>query len=70
MSLVVFRTLPDGKKIKLEVPYDRSKSAVEPAFNYALLPDDLILVEQITTTPLDSLLDVIGDPLVNRYRRT
>jgi hypothetical protein len=70
MSLLVLRTLPDGKKMKLEIPYDKSKRGVEPAYNYALLPDDLILVEEISLSPFDSLLDALGDPLVDRYRRT
>ena len=70
MSLLVLRTLPDGKKMKLEIPYDKSKSGVEPAYNYALVPDDLLLVEEISLSPFDSLLDALGDPLVDRYRRT
>jgi hypothetical protein len=69
MSLLVFRTLPDGKKMKLEVHYDKSKNRVVPAYNYALLPGDLILVKRKTTSPLDGLLDAINGPLVQRYSK-
>jgi hypothetical protein len=70
MDITVLRSLPDGKQIKLEIRYDRGKRQVEPSYNYALLPDDLIVVNEISRSMLDDVLDHLSDPLVARYRRT
>lgn len=69
MEVSILRSLPDGKRINMDIHYDRAKNRVEPSYNYALLPDDLIMVDEIQHSPLDDLLDKIGDPLVDRYRR-
>ena len=70
MQVTIVRNLPDGKNIKLDIHYNHAKRQVDPSYNYALLPDDLIVVNEVSRSMLDDLLDRVGDPLVGRYRRS
>jgi len=55
--------LPDGTRHKLDIRYDAKKNHVVSAFDYALHPNDLLVVREESATSLDNMLKKLAGPL-------
>jgi hypothetical protein len=62
MDLEVLRVTGD-ERAKLAVKYDHTKAHVKPEYDYALYPGDHLIVQEVTKTAFDDMLESIGDPL-------
>ncbi|MCU0878634.1 MAG: hypothetical protein MUF06_12685 [Pirellulaceae bacterium] len=69
-TLELVRPLPDGRRHRMTVDYDRTNKCVDPAFDYAILPGDRIIVVEDTTTMIDDMLDRAMKPFGGRQRLT
>lgn len=69
-TLELARPLPDGRRHRMTVDYDRTNKCVDPAFDYAILPGDRIIVVEDTTTLIDDMLDRAMKPFGGRQRMT
>jgi hypothetical protein len=47
----------------LEIRYDADKNRVVPLFDYALHPNDLLVIRQDSSTSLDKMLKKLAGPL-------
>lgn len=63
MHIELSRKLPDGTRHKLEIHYDAKRNHVVSAFDYALHPDDLLIVRQDSSTSFDEMLKKLAGPL-------
>ena len=63
MDINLSRKLDDGTRHKLEVHYDAKRKQVVSAFDYALHPDDLLVVRQDSSTSFDEMLKKLAGPL-------
>ncbi|MDP6558317.1 MAG: hypothetical protein QGF59_18750 [Pirellulaceae bacterium] len=63
MYIELSRKLPDSSRHKLEVRYDAKRNHVISAFDYALHPDDLLVVRQDSSTSFDRMLKKLAGPL-------
>lgn len=63
MHIELSRKLPDGTRHKLEVRYDAKQDHVISAFDYALHPNDLLVIQQDSATSLDEMLKKLAGPL-------
>lgn len=63
MEIRLSRKLSDGTRHKMEVRYDTKRNRVISAFDYALHPKDLLVVQQVSATSLDAMLKAISGPL-------
>lgn len=61
MNIVLHRTLPGGQVHKLDIEFDRRTRRVPDAYDYALRPQDRLIVTQDTSTAIDDMFDSITD---------
>jgi hypothetical protein len=61
MNIVLHRMLPGGVSHKLDIEYDRRTRRVTDAYDYALRPQDRLVVTQDTSTTFDDMLDSVTD---------
>jgi len=61
MNIVLYRMLPDGTNHKLDIEFDRRSRRVADAYDYALRPQDRLVVTQDTSTTFDDMLDSVTD---------
>ena len=62
MDITLVR-IPPGSQMphRMDVKFDTAKRSVEPVLDYALQPNDRLVIEQDTSTILDDLLSRFGD---------
>lgn len=61
MDIMVYRVVKEsGQGLKLPVEFDRQKKSVAPEHDYAIHPNDRIIVRSSSTNPLDKLVDSFG----------
>lgn len=69
MDVTLIRKSPQAGEIKMELPYEHSKRRIEPRYDYALYPNDRVVVEERVATALDDLMRSVGGGLFDRYHR-
>ncbi len=62
MDIEVLRTTGD-QRAKMMVKYDHTQAQVKPEYDYALHPGDHVIVQEITKTAFDDMLESAADPL-------
>ena len=62
MDIQVMRTAGD-QRAKLDVKYDHTEAQVNPLYDYLLYSGDHVIVEEVTKTALDDMLESVADPL-------
>jgi hypothetical protein len=62
MDIQVMRVAGD-QRAKLDVKYDHTAAHVKPLYDYSLYPGDHLIVEEVTKTALDDMLESVADPL-------
>lgn len=68
MNIVLIRAAGDERH-KLEVKFDRKLGAVQPLYDYALVPGDHLVVTEDSSTVLDDMLGSLSGPLGLSVRR-
>ena len=61
MTITIVRTPARGQRHKMDVTYDRYKRRVVTSQDYALYPNDRIIVREEVTSPLDGLFERFGE---------
>ena len=62
MNIIILRRVKEtGRPLRLVVDFETSKRHVKPEQNYAIHPDDQILVESTNSSPLDALMSRISN---------
>lgn len=56
---------PDGRYLKIDIPFDRSKHRIPHEYDYAVRPGDRIVVIEDTSNVLDDMLSSVAGPLGN-----
>jgi hypothetical protein len=56
----IYRPLPQGGGHRLPINYDRRKKRVDPGSDYAVHPQDRIVVTEDTSTVLDDMLEKLS----------
>ncbi len=62
MDIEVLRVTGD-QRAKLDVKYDHTRAHVNPLYDYALFPGDHVIVQEVTKTAFDDMLESVADPL-------
>lgn len=62
MDIEVLRVAGD-QRAKLAVKYDHTQAQVRPEYDYALYPGDHLIVQEVTKTAFDDMIESVGDPL-------
>ena len=62
MDIEILRVAAD-QRAKLVVKYDHSEAQVRPEYDYALYPGDHVIVQEVTKTAFDDMLESVADPL-------
>ena len=62
MKIEIYRHLPNGGGHRLDIPFDRAKRQVPPSGDYAIHPNDRIVVTEDTSTVVDDMLESLGGP--------
>jgi hypothetical protein len=62
MKIEIYRHLPNGGGHRLDIPFDRAKRSVPPSGDYAIHPNDRIVVTEDTSTMVDDMLESLGGP--------
>jgi hypothetical protein len=62
MKIELYRKLPNGGGHRLDIPFDRSKRRIPSAGDYAIHPNDRIVVTEDASTIVDEMLDTLGQP--------
>jgi hypothetical protein len=61
MDVVIYRTVEEsGRLLKLVVDYVPRTKSVKPELNYAIRPNDRIIVQSRTTTAIDKVINSIS----------
>ncbi len=61
MEIMVYRVVTEtGRGLKMPVLFDRRKKMVAPEQDYAIHPNDRIVVQASTNTALDKLVDSLN----------
>ena len=61
MDITVLRIVEEtGRGLKMPIRYDAGKKSVSPEQDYALFPNDRILVESVSNSMLDKMVDSVG----------
>jgi len=63
MEIEISRKLENGTRHKLDVRYDAKRKHVVSAFDYALHPNDLIVIRQDNSSSFDEMLKKLAGPL-------
>ncbi len=63
MQIELSRTAPNGTRHKMEIHYDAKKDHVASLFDYALHPNDLLVVRQESMTSFDEMMKKLAGPL-------
>ena len=67
MKIEIYRQLPGGGGHRLDVAYDRATHRVPPGADYAIHPNDRIVVTEDTSTIVDDMIESIGGPITKRF---
>jgi hypothetical protein len=51
------------QRAKLAVKYDHTEAQVRPEYDYALYPDDHVIVQEVTKTAFDDMFDSVANPI-------
>jgi len=62
MDIEILRVAAD-QRAKLVVKYDHTEAQVRPEYDYALYPGDHVIVQEVTKTAFDDMLESVADPL-------
>jgi protein involved in polysaccharide export with SLBB domain len=62
MDIEVVRTVGD-QRARMDVKYDHTQAQVRPEYDYALHPGDHVIVQEVTKTAFDDMLESVADPL-------
>jgi hypothetical protein len=60
MDIALLRTTPSGGKQRMNVEFDRSKRAVEMQYDYFIMPGDVLLVTEDSSTIVDDMIKSTG----------
>ena len=61
-KIELYRQLPQGGGHKLPIEYDRGERRVPSGSDYALHPNDRIVITEDTSTIVDDMLETLGGP--------
>jgi hypothetical protein len=59
MDIHIVRVVGDHRA-KMDVKYEHARAQVDPLYDYALYPNDHVIVQQVTKTALDDMLESLG----------
>ncbi len=62
MKIEIYRQLPEGGGHRLDVAFDRVTRRVPPGADYAIHPNDRIVVTEDSSTVVDDMLETITGP--------
>ena len=63
MEIDIFRQIPNGGGVhKMAVNFRASNKNVSPEHDYAIHPNDQIIIRQVVDTPLDNFVDTMFPP--------
>lgn len=62
MKIEIYRQLPNGSGHRLDIPFDRTKRQVPPSGDYAIHPNDRIVITEDTSTVVDDMLESLTGP--------
>lgn len=64
VKMELWRKRDDGNGyVKLDVPFDRKQREVPRGYDYALRPDDRLMILKDTSTILDDMLESVSGPV-------
>ncbi|MBP87148.1 MAG: hypothetical protein CMJ64_10590 [Planctomycetaceae bacterium] len=64
VKIELWRPRPDGAgHHKLDVPFDRKGGAIPPGYDYAIRPNDRLVIIEDASTILDDMLDSVTGPV-------
>lgn len=59
MDIYIVRVVGD-QRAKMDVRYEHARAHVDPLYDYALYPNDHVVVQQVTKTAFDDMLESLG----------
>jgi len=59
MDISIVRVIND-QRAKMDVKYDHKNAHVDPLYDYALHPNDHLIVQEVNRTALDDMLESLG----------
>jgi hypothetical protein len=62
LKIEIYRQLPGGRGHRLDVAFDRAEHRVPPGADYAIHPNDRIVITEDTSTLLDDMLESLSGP--------
>ena len=65
MDIQILRMAGD-QRLKMDVKYEHNQAQVDPLYDYALHPNDHVIVREVTKTTLDDMMESLG-PLGPAY---
>jgi hypothetical protein len=65
VKVEIYRQLPEGGGHRLDVAFDQNTHRIPPSSDYAIHPDDRVVITEDRSTILDDMLESIGGPLSN-----
>lgn len=69
VNIELWRPLPNGAgHHKLDVQFNRKQREIPPRFDYAIHPDDRLLIIEDTSTILDDVLESVTSPITAAIR--
>jgi hypothetical protein len=64
MEIKIIRKVPSsGQVVKMPVVFKASDRSIKPEQNYAIHPNDQILIKQIVISPMDKFIDTLVAPM-------
>jgi hypothetical protein len=63
MKVELYRKFPQGGGHRLDIEFDRTNHRIPAVANYAIHPNDRIVVTEDTSTVFDDMLGTLGGPL-------
>ena len=61
MEITVLRVVEEtGRGLKMSITYKPAKKSVSPEQDYAIFPNDRILVKEVSNSMLDKMVDSVG----------
>jgi hypothetical protein len=59
MNIHIVRVVGDHRA-RMDVKYEHAKAHVDPLYDYALYPNDHLVVQEVTKTAFDDMLESLG----------
>jgi hypothetical protein len=69
MDLAVERRGPDRQRVHLESHFNPNKKLVEPGYDYALHPDDVLVITEDNSTVIARMIESVSDLILPMARR-